>query len=135
MMANPNGDWRTPSGSTVLTEARVDDLRKTLSAAFAGLGTRYQEASRVGADDNLRIAVNEEIRCVSRIHSFAVSEINSAIIPSLNVEFAAKSIMGDLKGFADILDNKFVELARTNHAGGGLPPTDAPSPIRGGSEA
>ena len=62
-MATPQEDGQNPNpqGRTVLTEARVDDLRKTLSAAFAGLGARYQEASRVGADDNLRAAVNEEI--------------------------------------------------------------------------
>ena len=129
-MANPS-----MTGGTILTEARVDEMRAMLSAAFANLKLRYREASRVGADESLRAAVNEEILCIGRLHASVVLELNMASVPSLNVQFAAKSLMGDLKGYAALLDNEFVELARTLNVGDGAAGVGMPSPIRGGSDA
>ena len=122
------------AGGTVLSEARVNEMRATLGAAFATLKSRYRDASRIGADDALRAAVNEEILCIARLHASAVLELNMAAAPSLNVQFAAKSLMGDLKGYADLLDNEFVELARTHNVGEDAAGAGMPSPIRGGSD-
>ena len=119
----------------MLTEARVDEMRAMLGAAFSNLKLRYREASRVGADESLRAAVNEEILCIGRLHASVVLELNMASVPSLNVQFAAKSLMGDLKGYADLLDNEFVELARTHNIGDDAAGAGMPSPIRGGSDA
>ena len=79
--------------------------------------------------------MNEEILCIARLHASAVLELNMAAAPSLNVQFAAKSLMGDLKGYADLLDNEFIELARMQNVGENAAGSVLPSPIRGGSDA